>query len=84
MFKSKVAREQWVSAVRSVRGPLGAIQSRSFLAAVYKTEVSGAPDGEYVIIQYRASFEKKGEAVETITPMMEKDGVWRVSGYFIQ
>ena len=84
LFKSKVTREQWTSAIRSARGPLGAIQSRSFLGAVYKTELPGAPDGEYVIIQYRASFAKKAEAVETITPMLDKDGAWRISGYFIR
>ena len=84
LFKSKVSRGQWVRAIRSARGPLGAIQSRSFLGAVYKTQLPGAPNGKYVIIQYRASFEKKEEAVETITPMLDKDGVWRISGYFIR
>ena len=29
-------------------------------------------------------FEKKASAVETITPMLDPDGVWRVSGYFIR
>ena len=44
----------------------------------------GAPDGEYVVIQYEASFENKASAVETITPMLDKDGQWRVSGYFMK
>ncbi|MDL1980609.1 MAG: DUF4019 domain-containing protein [Deltaproteobacteria bacterium] len=28
--------------------------------------------------------QKKKSAIETVTPMMEKDGQWRVSGYFIR
>jgi len=31
-----------------------------------------------------AVFEKKKAAVETVTPMMDRDGTWRVSGYFIK
>jgi hypothetical protein len=29
-------------------------------------------------------FAEKKSAIETVTPMMEKDGQWRVSGYFIR
>lgn len=84
LFKSKVSRAQWVSAIRSARGPFGSIQSRSFLGAVYKTKLPGAPNGKYVVIRYRASFENKEDAVETLTPMLDQDGIWRASGYFIR
>jgi ribosomal protein S17E len=40
--------------------------------------------GEYVVIQFETSFENKKTAVETVTPMMDKDGIWRVSGYYIK
>jgi hypothetical protein len=51
---------------------------------MYTTTLPGAPDGEYVVIQYQSSFGKKNLAVETVTPMLDQDGVWRVSGYFIR
>ena len=44
----------------------------------------GAPDGKYVVIQYDTVFENKSSAVETIIPMADPDGAWRVSGYFIR
>jgi hypothetical protein len=44
----------------------------------------GAPDGEYVVIQFATSFENKKSAIETVTPMLDSDGEWRVSGYFIK
>jgi len=46
--------------------------------------VPGAPDGKYVIIQFETSFENKASAVETVTPMQDADGVWRVAGYFVK
>jgi hypothetical protein len=53
-------------------------------ANTYKTSLPGAPDGEYVVIAYETSFDKKQAATETITPMKDADGRWRVSGYFIK
>jgi hypothetical protein len=57
---------------------------REIKSTQYTTTVPGAPDGQYVIIQYETSFENKKVAVETVTPMLDKDGTWRVSGYYIK
>ena len=57
---------------------------RSVKSKQYATSLPGAPDGEYVVIQYETSFEKKKSAIETVTPMLDKDGKWRVSGYYIK
>jgi len=84
LFKSAVTQSQWVSAVTSARTPLGKVLSRKLKSATYTKTLPGAPDGEYVVIQYDTSFENKKEAVETVTPMLDKDGKWRVSGYFIK
>ena len=35
-------------------------------------------------LQFESSFENKKQAIETVTPMREKDGKWKVSGYFIK
>jgi len=47
-------------------------------------KLPGAPDGKYVVIQYDTVFAGKASAVETVTPMLDRDGTWRVSGYFIK
>jgi Protein of unknown function (DUF4019) len=83
-FRKAVSKEQWKASLQAVRGPLGKLRSRKLAGAQYATSLPGAPDGEYVVIQYEASFEKKGSAVETVTPMREKDGSWRVSGYYVR
>jgi ribosomal protein S17E len=37
-----------------------------------------------VVIQFKTSFEHNPDAVETVTPMKDSDGQWRVSGYYIK
>jgi hypothetical protein len=64
--------------------PLGKVLKRTIKSSQYATSLPGAPDGEYVVIQYETSFANKKSAVETITPMLDKDGKWRVSGYYIK
>ena len=83
-FKDHVTAAHWSEMVGAARKPLGAMLSRDFKMAHYSTSLPGAPDGEYVVIQYDTSFANKKAAVETITPMLDKDGQWRVSGYFIR
>jgi len=46
-------------------------------------QIGGFPDGIYVVIQFKTSFANKQTAVETVTPTLEKDGCWRVFGYYI-
>ena len=83
-FKNALTREQWKSSLESVRSPLGAVLSRNLKSAKYTKTLPGAPDGQYVVIQYETSFRNKQHAIETVTPMLDKDGKWRVSGYYIR
>jgi len=84
IFRTAVQPKQWKQAMETVRRPLGRVLSRKVKTKVYTTTLPGAPDGEYVVIQFESSFENKKTAVETVTPMLDKDGVWRVSGYYIK
>jgi hypothetical protein len=83
-FKGAVAKADWEKAIRGVRSPLGAVKTRKVTSATFTRTRPGAPDGEYVVIQFESQFENKAAAVETVTPMRDKDGTWRVSGYFIK
>jgi hypothetical protein len=83
-FKSAVPQGQWEQSLKAVRPPLGKLVSRKLSSKTHMTSLPGAPDGEYLVIQFETSFQNKKSAVETITPMKEKDGKWRVSGYYIK
>ena len=83
-FKRAINQEQWKQSIQGVRKPLGRMTSRRLKAKNHTTALPGAPDGEYVVVQFETSFENKKSAIETITPMLDKDGQWRVSGYYIK
>ena len=83
-FKAAVSQEKWEQSLQAVRKPLGKTISRKLKTQAYKTSLPGVPDGEYVVIQFETSFQHKKAAVETVTPMRDKDGQWRVSGYYIR
>lgn len=83
-FRNAVKQEQWEQAAQAARQPLGKLVSRKVKTTAYRTALPGAPDGEYVVIEFETVFEHKKTAIETVTPMMDKDGKWRVSGYFIK
>lgn len=83
-FKASIAKGDWEKRIGSVRSPFGALKSRKVKSATFRRKLPGAPDGEYVVIQYDSAFERKASAVETVTPMREKDGSWKVSGYYIR
>jgi Protein of unknown function (DUF4019) len=84
MFKGSVTKEHWRQAIAGSRGPMGRLVSRKLKSREYREKLPGAPDGKYVVVKFDTVFEKKAAAVETVTPMMELDGTWHVSGYFIQ
>jgi hypothetical protein len=84
LFRDVVNKRQWEQSVQGVRKPLGKLVNRKIKTKTYRTSLPGAPDGEYVVIEFESSFEKKKSAVETVTPMMDKDGKWHVSGYYLK
>ena len=84
LFRRAVSAEDWGRALDAARGPLGPVVRRTLKDARPATELPGPPDGEYVVFQFETEFERKRSAVETVTPMRDPDGQWRVSGYYIR
>jgi hypothetical protein len=84
LFKNAVTKEDWIKTLGGLRPSFGDVISREVDSEKYETSLPGAPDGEYVVIVYKTQFKKKEKAYETITPMKDTDGEWRVSGYFIK
>ena len=84
LFQKQVTADRWEQTVRGVRGELGKLVSRKAEKADYSRTLPGAPDGEYVVQQYASAFENKKEAMETVVTLREKDGSWKVVGYFIK
>ena len=82
LIKSKMTAEQWAAQVRQAHAALDSLRSRSLVAARYATDIPNAPEGEYVVAQYKSMYGAK-ETVET-TYLKKDDGMWRVAGYFVK
>jgi len=83
LFQKAVTKEQWTQQLSGIVPPLGKVISRDVISSEYHTALPGAPDGEYIVIQFKTSFENKNESIETVTQMKDGDQ-WKVSGYFIK
>jgi Protein of unknown function (DUF4019) len=83
-FRQAVARSSWEAAVASARRPFEPFGERQQVQASFQTRLPNAPPGQYVVLQYRTKTGGGRTVVETVTPMKDSDGNWRVSGYYIR
>lgn len=81
MVKAAVTKDVWEQTMVGARSPLGKVMQRDLSTARSTKSLPGAPDGEYVVTEYRTRFEHKAQAVEMVVTTREADGVWRVAGY---
>lgn len=83
LFQGHVSEAQWTTEVKSVREPLGAVDSRNAPIVRLTASLPGVPDGQYAVLQFHSKFVHKADATETVTMMMD-DGTWKLAGYFIK
>jgi len=84
IFKNAVAKEQWLGILDANRAPLGAMTARELMSAEYTTNPPGAPEGEYYVIRYASRFANNRSVIETVTPVLDRDGQWRVAVYYVK
>ena len=84
LVRNAVSQDQWSESIQKARNTFGPIIKRTLKSSHFMTSLPGAPDGQYVVIQFETTFENKESAVETVTPMLDSDDEWRVSGYYIR
>jgi len=80
-FKNNMNKDLWVQTLHTLRDPAGGFVSRNAQMTTYRSSMPGFPPGEYVVIQYSSSFEKRRSVVETVTVMLE-GGTWKVLIYY--
>lgn len=83
-FQGAITEKNWTDALNGARKPLGKLLSRKLSKSQSATSLPGAPDGNYLVMQFVTSFANKKSARETVTFMREKDGNWRAAGYYIK
>lgn len=83
-FRGAASKEQWIHALNTVRVPLGKLLSRKLKSSTYTTTLPHSRPGEYVVLQYDTDYEKAAAMLETVAVVLEKNGQWKVTGYYIK
>lgn len=84
LFQAAVDEARWAESLEAARRPLGRPVARSVQSMQYATELPGAPDGEYVVLEFETTFEHKKKGGERVVMMKEPDGSWRAAGYYVR
>ena len=82
-FQQAVPIATWVVQVQGARNPFGEFGERTLMSSQYLVDPPNTPPGTYVIIRFRTVVARGGHVIETVVPMLDTDGAWRVSGYFV-
>jgi Protein of unknown function (DUF4019) len=56
-FQGVVTASAWAESLNGIRKPLGKVVSRILKSARHTTSLPGAPDGNYVVVQFDTRFE---------------------------
>jgi hypothetical protein len=81
--RAQATIEEWEPQIRAMREAAGDKRQRNFTSAKPTKTMAGAPDGEYMVLEFAAAFSKKAKAAETVM-MSREGGAWKGAGYFIR
>lgn len=77
-FRRANTAERWAQVAARVRGPLGALRSRTLLSQ----DSVPAPPAGVEVVKFRTDFANKAGAVETVS-LVREDGAWKVVGIYL-
>ncbi len=83
LFQARLTKEEWEVRAGLVQPNLGKLTSRELVAAKYTTAIPWEPEGEHVLVQYRAVYGGRA-VVETLTMRQAADAQWKTVGYTIR
>jgi hypothetical protein len=84
LFRQQIPRAAWQTAVTSARLQVDPLGPRRQSGAQYSRQLSNAPPGEYVLLQFATMARGNIQCTETVALARDTDGAWRVAGYFIK
>ncbi len=83
-FRKAVSKDQWKAAAGQVRSGVGSMSSRKLMSGADAPKAGKNAQGEFVVVKFESAFSKLPNAIETVSPMLDKDGQYRVAGYFVK
>ena len=88
--KKRVARADFMAQISKLRGPLGMPLQRTWVAINRQVVADSDADlaGQYVSVEYETRFTNtaanRASMRELVSFHMDRDGVWRFSGYVLR
>ncbi|MGJ7495090.1 DUF4019 domain-containing protein [Variovorax sp. RT4R15] len=88
--KKRVARADFMAQVSKLRGPLGMPLQRTWVAINRQVVADSDADlaGQYVSVEYETRFTNtaanRASMRELVSFHMDRDGIWRFSGYVLR
>jgi hypothetical protein len=83
LFHTAITQDGWIALLKGGVPVFGKVTSRKLKEATFSRILPGAPDGQYVVIQYQTTFANMKEATEQMA-MVSEAGTWKVCGYHIK
>jgi len=84
--RKRLGRAEFVNQLTQQRSPLGAPQQRTWVAINRQmvTDADAELAGQYLSVEYETRFAAAASKRELVSFHLERDGVWRFSGYFLK
>lgn len=79
--RPQISADEWFAQLKAMREAAGTLKSRNFTSAKPSKTHPGAPDGDYMILEYATAFDKKPKAAEIV--VLSREGGWKIAGYAI-
>lgn len=79
-FQANMPQDRWVQTLTAAQQKLGKATNRQMTGREARTDIPGAPAGQYILVGYATDFEKQPGLLETVT-FINEDGGWKVIGY---
>jgi hypothetical protein len=81
--RAQATSPEWEAQIKAMRDAAGEWKSRKFSSAKPAKSLAGAPDGDYMLLEFSSVFANKPSAVESLM-LSRESGTWKPAGYFIR
>jgi|GEM_PF-680831 Antirepressor regulating drug resistance, predicted signal transduction N-terminal membrane component len=83
-FRKPTPNREWLSGISRVRHSLGALHERRLHNQTFLPVNPEGLRGPFVVTVFESAFERMPAALETVTFVLDKDGRWRASAYYVR
>jgi hypothetical protein len=82
LLEGFVSKAKWITLATAWSATSGRVESRTLASILSTRRISDAPEGSYVVLEFRSKFSTGATAFERVVTMLCEDRTWRVAGYF--